>query len=158
MTRPRLAWIGAGLFAVMAVPAAIFGAGKLQDAHAQGFPPEPPATYYGTIGGATPGDGIVAAIGSGASSRSCGNGAVLSDSSQTVYVVDVITDDQLSGCGDTGRSIRFYIAPQQAGAGGKFATQTANWQGAGAHSQNLLSGPTLTNILFTPQLSAQISN
>jgi hypothetical protein len=158
MTPSRLAWIGAGLIAIAAVPAAILGLGRLQDAHAQGFPPDPPATYYGTISGATSGDGIVAAIGSGASSRSCGNGAVLTDSSSTVYVVDVITDDQTSGCGDSGRSIRFYIAPQNPGAGGKFATQTATWQGAGAHAQNLTAGPALTNILYPPQLTALIAN
>jgi hypothetical protein len=158
MKSPRFAWLGAGLFAIAAVPAAILGAGKLQNAEAQGFPPEPPATYYGTVSGAANGDGIVAAIGSGATSRSCGNGAVLSDSGTIVYVVDVITDDQTEGCGDSGRSIRFYIAPQTAGGGGKFATQTANWQGAGAHQQNLTAGPTLTNILYTPQLGAQVTN
>ncbi|MCA9825768.1 MAG: hypothetical protein KC482_15480 [Dehalococcoidia bacterium] len=158
MKKPRYAWIGAGLFAIAAVPAAIFGIGQYQDAQAQGFPPEPPATYYGTVGGAAEGDGIAAAIGTGASSRSCGNGAVLSDSGSIVYVVDVITDDQTSGCGDSGRTIRFYIAPQKAGAGGKFATQTANWQGAGAHQQNLTAGPALTNILYTPQLGAQVTN
>ena len=43
MKKPRYAWIGVGLFAIAAVPAAIFGLGKFQDARAQGFPPEPPA-------------------------------------------------------------------------------------------------------------------
>ena len=158
MNRPRMLSLGAALVALAAVPAAYFGIGRFTEAEAQGFPPEPPSTYWGTISGAATGDGIVAAIGSGASSRSCGTGAVLTDSNQTVFVIDVITDDQLAGCGDTGRTVRFYIAPKAPGTGGKFATQTANWQGAGAHQQNLTAGAALPFTLYTPQLGGQVTN
>lgn len=158
MNRPRLAWTGMALFALAAIPAAYFGIGKYQDAQAQGFPPDPPSTFYGTISGASPGDGIAAGIGSGGTSASCGTGAVLSDSGSTVYVIDVITDDQVAGCGDTGRTIRFYIAPQNAGGGGAFATQTAAWPGAGAHQQSLTVGAELPHVLYTPQLAGKVNN
>ena len=158
MNRPRIALLGAAFLALAALPAAYLGIGQLTDAEAQGFPPEPPSTFWGTFTGASAGDGVVAAIGSGASSRTCGTGAVLTDNSQSVYVIDVITDDQTAGCGDTGRTIRFYLAPRAPGGGGKFATPTANWQGAGAHQQNLTAGAALPFVLYTPQLRGQVTH
>src|SRR5688572_23540657 len=78
---------------------------------AQGFPPDPPSTYYGTVTGGTVGQGVVANVQSGNSSQTCGVGSVINDGGSTVYVVDVISDSQLDGCGDTGRTIRFYLTP-----------------------------------------------
>jgi hypothetical protein len=158
MNRPRIARIGVALVALAALPAAYIGIGRFTDAEAQGFPPEPPSTYWGTFQGASAGDGVVASIGSGASSRTCGTGAVLTDNSQSVYVIDVITDDQTSGCGDTGRTVRFYLAPKSPGGGGKFATQVANWQSAGAHQQNLTAGSALPFVLYLPQMRGQVTH
>lgn len=158
MNRPRIAKAGALMAALALVPAAYFGVGQLTEAEAQGFPPEPPSTFWGTIQGASAGDGVAAAIGSGASSRSCGTGTVLTHSGSTVYVIDVITDDQTAGCGDTGRTIRFYIAPKDPGGGGRFATPTVTWPGAGAHQQNLTAGAVLQHVLYTPQINARVTN
>jgi hypothetical protein len=83
---------------------------------------------------------------------------VLTDNSQSVYVIDVITDDQTSGCGDTGRTVRFYLAPKSPGGGGKFATQSANWQSAGAHQQNLTAGSALPFVLYLPQMRGQVTH
>lgn len=158
MNRSFFARLGIGLAALALAPAAYLGLGEFQRADAQGVPPQPPSTYYGTISGAEDGSGIVAGIGTGGSSRSCGTGRVLTDSGQLVYVVDVVTDDQISGCGASGRTIRFYIAPKKPGGGGKFASQTANWQSAGAHQQNLSAGNPLQFVLYTPQVAAKVPN
>jgi hypothetical protein len=76
----RLVGAGIAAAAMLAVPGA---------ALAQGVPPGPPATIYGSI---TPGQVIVIVI--NGSSSTCGAGSVVSDSGSTVFVVDVISDSQ----------------------------------------------------------------
>src|SRR5687767_3058101 len=79
---------------------------------AQAFPPPPPSTYYGTVsGGATVGQGVIAIVSSGGSSQTCGDGRVLQDGANLVYVIDVIQNAQKAGCGAAGRTIQFYFTP-----------------------------------------------
>jgi hypothetical protein len=109
----------------------------------QGFPPEPPSTYYGTVSGGTVGQGVVAIVQTGNSSQTCGVGAVISDNGSIVYVVDVFHDTQIDGCGEAGRTIRFYLTPVGT-TPGRLANETVNWSAAGApKEQNLTLGTAL---------------
>jgi hypothetical protein len=134
MKRRFLMGIGLVGAALVAIPATVI---------AQSPPPDPPATYYGTVTGATVGQSVVAIITSGTTSTVCGTGEVLQEGGQTVYVVDVAANSHITGCGVTGRTVRFYFAPTP-GAGGRLATQTASWAGIGATNTNLTLGPELT--------------
>ena len=71
----------------------------------------------------------------------CGSGLVLDDSGP-VYVVDVVSDAQIAGCGANGRSVRFYFTPTGS-SGGRLATQTGTWTGAGPKALNLTLGAEL---------------
>ncbi|MEX0782744.1 MAG: hypothetical protein WD557_08845 [Dehalococcoidia bacterium] len=114
-------------------------------AWAQEFPPPPPSTYYGTVtGGAVAGQGVIAIVQSGTASQTCGDGKVLQDGGSMVYVVDVVQDAQKDGCGESGRSIRFYFTPNGSNPG-RLATETAQWGAPGApKEQNLTLGVSLT--------------
>lgn len=121
------------------------------DRAAAQLPPTPPATFWGTVtgGGVGPGWRVVAIVQSGSASATCGSGAVVTEGSQTVYVVDVVTDAQVPGCGANGRQIRFYLAPASP-TGGRMANQTATWTGAGPVELNLTAGASLTNTVYAP--------
>lgn len=121
---------------------------------AQDFPPPPPSTYYGTVsGGATVGQGVIAIVSSGSSSQTCGDGVVIQDGGNLVYVIDVIQNAQKAGCGQAGRTIRFYFTPS-AGAPGRLANETANWSDPGPpKQQNLTLGASLSNRKFAPTTS-----
>ncbi len=107
----------------MALPAASLAAAALfSTAHAQ-F--DPPSTVFGSIadsGGVVPaGVTVEAYIGDtlcGTKGRTefTGDGAAR----VTVYVVDVVSESQIAGCGTVGREVRVKI-------GDRFATQTAKW-------------------------------
>ena len=145
LNRLRKLLIGMGAAALLAaVPVAVF---------AQGSPPSPPTTYYGSANGATEGQTVIAIIGSGASTRFCGAGDVMNDDEDgIVYVVDVEQESTLSGCGASGRQIRLYFTPT-AGAPGAFATQTLAWQPAGAEEQDVTLGTPFSNRIMAPGLS-----
>jgi hypothetical protein len=143
-SRKLLFGIGAAAL-VAAVPIAAF---------AQGAPPSPPTTYYGTANGATAGQSVIATIGSGASTRFCGSGTVTDEPGDgIVYVIDVEQDSTISGCGASGRQIRLYFTPT-ASAPGAFATQTLTWQPAGAEEQNVTLGTAFSNRIMAPGLRA----
>jgi hypothetical protein len=107
----------------VALPAAgLTAAALFSTVHAQ-F--DPPATVFGSIadsGGVVPaGVAVEAYIGDtlcGTKGRTefTGDGAAR----VTVYVVDVVSESQIAGCGVEGREIRVKI-------GDRFATQTAKW-------------------------------
>lgn len=121
---------------------------------AQGTPPSPPTTYYGSAAGATAGQAVVAMIGTGATTRYCGVGEVKNDPTDgIVYVVDVEQEATISGCGASGRQVRLYFAPT-ASAPGAFANQNLAWQSAGAQQQNVTLGATLGNRILAPGLRA----
>lgn len=111
---------------------------------AQGFPPPPPSTYYGTVtGGAVAGQGVIAIVQSGNQSQTCGDGKVLQDNGSMVYVIDVIQDAQKDGCGEAGRTIRFYLTPNGANPG-RLANESVAWGAPGAPKlQNLTLGASL---------------
>jgi hypothetical protein len=118
---------------LLAVPASVL---------AQGFPPDPPATYWGKANGGSAGQGVIAIVIDGSNSTVCGAGTV-QDVSGPVYVVDVVSDAQIKGCGKSGRSVRFYFTPQGS-TGGRLAGETASWSGAGPKQQDVTLGAALT--------------
>ncbi len=146
LSRSRRILIGMGTAAILAaVPIAVL---------AQGAPPSPPTTYYGSASGATAGQTVIAIIGSGASTRFCGSGNVTDEPGDgIVYVIDVEQDSTISGCGASGRQIRLYFTPT-ASAPGAFATQTLTWQPAGAEERDVTLGTPFSNRIMAPGLRA----
>ncbi|MCK9520280.1 MAG: hypothetical protein M0R74_14835 [Dehalococcoidia bacterium] len=138
--------LGIGLLgaALVAIPATVI---------AQSPPPDPPATYYGAATGATAGQGVVAIVVNGSTSTVCGTGEVLLDGGKPVYVVDVVANSQINGCGAAGRTIRFYFTPH-GGAGGRLGNETAGWSGAGATKRDLTAGPELQRAGQLPVLAS----
>lgn len=131
MKRAILLGVGALCAVAVAIPAI---------AVAADFPPPPPTTFYGTVpAGVASGQGVIAIVsdpGSG-SQQACGAGNVLTDSGNTVYVVDVVADAQRLGCGKAGRTVTFYFTPA-GGAGGRVSTDApAPWGGPGPVAKNI---------------------
>ncbi len=116
---------------------------------AQGVPPGPPQTFYGSAAGATPGGGVVAIIGS----STCGTGVITTDNGSPVYVIDVVSDSQTPGCGAAGRTISFYFSPT-GGQPGRLANETATWSAAGPKQQALTPGKPLTERRFVPMAAS----
>lgn len=141
MRRRTLVGISGLGAALLAVPATVV--------LAQGVPPGPPATFYGSAAGATPGSAVVAIVLNGNDSAVCGSGVVTTDSGAPVYVVDVVSSDQKAGCGAAGRQVRFYFTPSP-GNPGRLANETATWTGAGPKQQALTPGAPLTQQRFVP--------
>jgi subtilisin-like proprotein convertase family protein len=72
----------------------------------------PPATYYGTVQGATAGQTITAWVGS----TPCGQGITKLYQAQTVYVIKVWADGpDTSGCGRVGQQVTFKLGSQSMG-------------------------------------------
>ncbi|MCC7364604.1 MAG: hypothetical protein IT303_09545 [Dehalococcoidia bacterium] len=141
MKRRFLVGMGLAGAALLSIPAAVF---------AQGAPPDPPATYYGTVTGASVGQQVIAIVFNGGTGTACGYGTIQQESGSSVYVVDVATQSQTPGCGATGRSVRFYIAGTGSTAG-RFATESASWSGAGPKQQNInMTGAQLPTKRFAP--------
>ncbi len=145
MKRALMVGMGVATAAALSLPALVL---------AQDFPPPPPSTYYGTVsGGAVVGQGVIAIVESGNSSQTCGDGRVLQDGGNMVYVVDVVQNAQKAGCGQAGRSIRFYFTPS-AGNPGRLANETAQWGDPGApKEQNLTLGAALSIKGTVPTIS-----
>ena len=121
------------------------------------FPPEPPATFYGSAKGASAAQGVVAIVLNGSNSTVCGNGSVQNDASGPVYVVDVVSDSQRSGCGKAGRQVRFYFSPAGASAG-RLAAETGTWNSPGPKLQNLTLGAELTTHRYGILVASDKSN
>ena len=147
MKRRYLGGLALSMAALLAIPAT---------ALAQ-FPPEPPATFYGTATGASAAQGVVAIVINGSNSTVCGVGAVQNDASGPVYVVDVVSDAQRSGCGKAGRQVRFYFSPVGA-ASGRLANETGTWTVAGPKLQNLTLGAALTTKRYGILVASDKSN
>jgi hypothetical protein len=128
-------------------------AGRGPRAEAQGVPPSPPATFYGTVSGVPDGTTVVALVVSSSGSVTCGTGTVRLDGSQTVYAVDVFHESQKAGCGAAGRTVRFYFPSTTPGGGGRLATQSGTWSGPGPVQLNLTAGAQLTNTTVVPALA-----
>jgi hypothetical protein len=131
MKRAILLGVGVAVLGVAAIPALV---------SAQGFPPPPPATFYGKApSGIGPGDVVIAIVNNGASSTVCGDGVTQADAGGVVYVVDVVADAQIAGCGATGRTVQFYfVGPRRLG------TDTSAWSGPGPNNKDLTGlGPAL---------------
>ena len=129
----------------VAVFAAILPAIAMADS---GFPPGPPATFYGVVpAGVQVGQGVVAIVINGTQTTVCGSGTVLADTDNggaPSYVVDVVSAQQIAGCGVTGATVQFYFTPFS-GHGGQMATDTTTWNGPGATNKPLTGlGATLT--------------
>jgi len=141
MKRAIILGLGVIAVAIAAVPALV---------SAQGFPPPPPTTYYGKAPtGVGTGDTVIAVVTEGASSMVCGDGVTTSDASGTVYVVDVVADAQILGCGKAGRTVQFYFVGARA-----LAVGAAQWSGPGPAAFNLTTlGPTLTPKNRAPQVA-----
>ena len=137
----QLAGAAIAAAAMLALPSA---------ALAQGVPPGPPATIYGSISGASAGQGVIAIVINGNTSTVCGAGSVVSDSGSTVFVVDVVSDSQRAGCGANGRTIRFYVTPTSPTTGGRLANESATWTGAGPKQQALTLGAALSIVKPIP--------
>ncbi|MEO9254514.1 MAG: hypothetical protein ABI305_03170 [Tepidiformaceae bacterium] len=139
-----------GLGAIGAVSVAV-------PALAQGVPPPPPSTFYGTVpAGVTAGQGVIAIVTNGGTQTACGAGSVLTDpvSSSTVYVVDVVADAQRAGCGKAGATVSFYFTPT-AGSSGRLGTDSFAWGGPGPLAHNITNiGPSLTNRLIAPHVAS----
>lgn len=155
MRKLLLLAVSLAALAAVGIPAA-FLAGWGRQAEAQeGPPPNPPATFYGTVSGVPAGTAVVAVVVSGSTSVTCGSGMVGTDGGQTVYVVDVVHESQKQGCGAVGRSVRFYFPSGNPGIGGRLAAETGTWTGSGPVQLNLTAGPQLTNTIVVPALSRQ---
>lgn len=141
MKRALLLGIAAAVAALASIPALVT---------AQGFPPPPPTTYFGKApAGIGPGQVVIAIVSDGASSQVCGDGATLSDPSGTVYVVDVVANAQIAGCGQAGRTVQFYFV-----AAKRLSTDTAAWSGPGPAQKDLVNlGPALTTRNVLPHVA-----
>lgn len=125
MKRAILLAVGALTAALVAIPALV---------SAQGFPPPPPTTFYGKApAGVNPGDVVIAVVVDGTASQVCGDGITVADAGGS-YVVDVVADAQIAGCGRAGRTVRFYFVGAKA-----LANDTAAWSGPGPAQKDLTS-------------------
>ncbi len=146
MKRAFLLGIGAVTAAAAAVPALVSAAD---------FPPPPPTTYYGKVpSGIGPGDTVIAVVTDGSASQVCGDGVTANDASGVVYVVDVVADAQIAGCGKAGRSVQFYFVGPR-----RLATDTASWSGPGPAQKDLTGlGASLTPKNRAPQVAKDGTN
>jgi len=120
---------------------------------AQGFPPPPPTTFYGNVpSGIVSGQGVIAIVLDGNSSQACGAGATVTDNGKVVYVVDVVSDTQIAGCGKTGRTVQFYFVSS---SGGRIATDApVTWSGPGPVAHDVTQvGPPLTRRGSAPNVA-----
>lgn len=119
-------------------------------ASAADFPPSPPTTYYGAAAGAINGQRVIAFISSGPNTVACGEGAVKNDAAAgLVFVVDVASDSQITGCGLSGRTVTFYFPPS-GGQGGRLSTNSANWQDPGPRKFDATLGTPLAPRNYIP--------
>jgi hypothetical protein len=135
MKRPALAGAIIAGAALLGIP--------LTAALAQ-LPPSPPvALFYGSVAGASVGQGVTAIVINGAKSTTCGASKVI-DSSGPVYALDLLADSQIPGCGLSGRTVQFYIAPTNPTQPGRMANENATVPSSfGAVERDLTLGASL---------------
>lgn len=131
-------------FAGALIAGAALLAWPLTAAFAQ-LPPSPPvALFYGTVAGASVGQGVTAIVINGAKSTTCGASKVI-DSSGPVYALDLLSDSQVPGCGVSGRTVQFYIAPTNPTEPGHMANESSTVPASfGAVERDLTLGAELT--------------
>ncbi len=149
--RTRSIRLGTALMLGLVAVLAVFATRSSSDSvSAQGFPPNPPTIYYGTVPTTTSnGASVIAVVRSGSSSASCGAGKVLLDGSQRVYAVQVITGSQRAGCGDAGRTVSFYVTPDSATEGGQLSNESPTWTDCLGSSQCTTEVPLTFGPSFT---------
>jgi len=115
-------------------------------------PPAPPMVLYGAAPGIPGTSGVIAL--NGATGANCGRGSVVSDAGATYYVVDVVSDSQVTGCGTSGASmtISLYFTPSTPGTGGRIATVNVTWA-SGAARQDAAPGSPLPIVAYAPVLA-----
>ena|GEM_PF-4862432 len=117
-----------------------------------GGPSGEPATFFGRTNGVPPGSSVIAfVVGPAFVLTNCGTATVAQEGSNAVYVIDVLDERQLPGCGAPGRSVRFYLVPP--GEAGRFAVESGTWEGPGPVELDLTAGPPLGREAVAPGLS-----
>ena len=109
--------LGKGALAAAIVLLLASFASTLQSVEAQ--PPSPPNRFFGSVsldGAAAAGGTVVSASIGGVE---CGTTTVAVGATYA-YVLDVVSDGEISGCGSAGATVTFSV-------GGNAATQTATW-------------------------------
>lgn len=137
MKRPFIIGLALAGAAAAALPATLLGivpgiGGLEATASAAGsVPPGPPMVLYGAAPGIPGGTSV--SVGNVSTGASCGRGSVISDSGSTYYVVDVVADSQVTGCGTSGSTmtLALYFAPSAPGTGGRVATVNVTWSVSG---------------------------
>ena len=113
-------------------------------------PPNPPAVFYGTAGGATDGQALTALVFTGGKGTTCGDFGLVQGSNYSVQVLD---NTQKAGCGAPGRTIQFYFGAS-AGQGGFLSNETPVWPGSGqAVELDLTKGTQLNIVGYVPHVS-----
>ncbi len=109
-----------------AIPAvALLGTSSAPGASAQSSaPPEQPMVVYGTAAGAEVGQVVHAFIEHDGATNWCGSGLV-TEPSEPGYVVQVLDDSQLEGCGAPGREVRLLFTA--AGHGDSFTGEGSSF-------------------------------
>jgi hypothetical protein len=114
-----LSWrvIGSGALAAAIVLLLASFATSLQSVEAQ--PPSPPNRFFGSVTL----DGAPAAAGTVVSAQiggvECGSTTIVTGET-FAYILDAVSDGEISGCGSAGASVTFLV-------GGNAADQTATW-------------------------------
>lgn len=141
-----------GLAIVLAGSSVALWAGGGPRVSAQGVPPSLPMTVYGEAPGGSSGQAIVAFIDGAVGTATCGAGKVV-DSSGPKYVVSVLHETARPGCGTSGATVGFYLAPASAGEAGRKSNTTTTWE-SGGKSANLTFGDPLTIRSYMPTVAS----
>lgn len=136
----RFGIAGAALFTVLGAALAALSVSTRSEA--VDTPPGPPMTAYGEANGGVAGQQVFAVITTGGVSKTCGQGLVVDDGGPK-FVVDVVAESQVAGCGAAGRSVSFYFAPTAPGQGGRKGNATVSWEQATAKQANQTLGQPL---------------
>ena len=122
---------------VLAISVLALGAVTAQNAAAQGVPPSPPSTFFGaaSIDGKPVPDGTEVRgfiDGKDCTQTAQGFRGTVTDGGASAYVVTIVHESQIAGCGRAGRTVTFRIAGHAAG-------QSSPWQ-PGAQRLDINSG------------------
>jgi hypothetical protein len=139
----------AGAALVLVTAGSAWAGGSFLDrALAQQEPPPPPMTAYGLAQGATVGQDVVAFVNDGSTQTLCSEKtAVMLDSGNPVYAVNIVAEGQKPGCGTPERTVQFYFAPIP-GAPGRIATPVVPWKQGIQNNYDLTAGPALDNVVM----------
>jgi hypothetical protein len=100
-------------------------------------PPDPPAVYYGSATGATAGQSVASLVSTGGTRTTCGGGVVMNEGGP-VYTAQVLAASQQAGCGQSGRTVQFYLSAV-GDVGGRLSVETDPWPGAATAKQKNLT-------------------